>query len=300
MLFLLNNSFLVNLLCLLNIKVCNQKQEIMNTEVVKVLESWKSSLDHYGKLDDWRLSVNLSVLGSYLRTKDEHIKVMRLVKQIRDKALCPMLDIPSMKELLNRFFDSLNLSHIEEDDSKSHYTVKEGQGFRFKGQTQRLFEERLHFKGEMLLRNFDIETESAHDSRIVRRIVEKRMCQAYHRMNKGMCDAASNKDRYWKRRAISFQLYNIGQVDDIHGTSRGESTHWKKMYDPQTGKVVFKKKMAYPNEGAALEAIKLWKIVHVEDTKEMAAYQCSHCHKWHIGHYTNNIQNTVISAQAAC
>ena len=291
-------------MCLLNIKECNQKREIMNTEVVKVLESWKSSLDHYGKLDDWRLSANLSVLGSYLRTKDEHIKVMRLVKQIRDKALCPMFDIPSMKELLNRFFDGLNLSRDEEDSNTTHnihYTVKEGQGFRFKGQTQRLFEERLHFKGEMLLRNFDVETESARDSRIVRRIVEKRMCQAYHRMNKGMSDAAlSNKNRYWKRRAISFQLYNIGQVDDIHGTSRGESTHWKKMYDPQTGKVVFKKKMAYPNEGAALEAIKLWKIVHVEDTKEMAAYQCSHCHKWHIGHYTNNIQNTVISAQAAC
>ena len=208
----------------------------MNTEVVKVLKSWKSSLEHYEKLDDWKLSANLSVLGVYLRTKDEDVKVMRLVKQIRDKALCPMFDILSMKELLNRFFDSLNLSHAEEESNpthKGHCTVKEGQGFRFKGQTQRLFEERLHFKGEMLLRNFDIETESAHDSRIVRRIVEKRMCQAYHRMNKGMCDAAlSNKDRYWKRRAISFQLYNIGQVDDIHSTSRGESTHWKKMYDP--------------------------------------------------------------------
>lgn len=275
----------------------------MNTEVVKVLESWKSSLDHYGKLDDWRLSANLSVLGSYLRTKDEQIKVMRLVKQIRDKALCPKFDILSMKELLNRFFDSFNLSRAEDDSNthKTHYTVKEGQGFRFKGQTQRLFEERLHFKGEMLLRNFDVETESARDSRIVRRIVEKRMCQAYHRMNKGMSDAAlSNKNRYWKRRAISFQLYNIGQVDDIHSTSRGESTHWKKMYDPQTGKVVFKKKMAYPNEGAALEAIKLWKIAHAEDNKEMAAYQCSHCHKWHIGHYANNIQNTVVCAQVAC
>jgi hypothetical protein len=275
----------------------------MNIEVIKVLKSWKSSLDYYGKLDDWKLSANLSILGVYLRTKDEDIKRMRLVKQIRDKALLPMFDIPSMKELLNRFFDSLSLSRAEEElniTHKAHYTVKEGQGFRFKGQTQRLFEERLHFKGEMLLRNFDVETESARDSRIVRRIVEKRMCQAYHRMNKGICDAASNKDRYWKRRAISFQLYNIGQVDDIHSTSRGESTHWKEMYDPQTGKVVFKKKMAYPNESAALEAIKLWKIVHVEDTKEMAAYQCSHCHKWHIGHYTNNIQNTVISAQAAC
>lgn len=276
----------------------------MNTEVVKVLKSWKSSLEHYEKLDDWKLSANLSVLGVYLRTKDEDVKVMRLVKQIRDKALCPMFDLLSMKELLNRFFDSLNLSHAEEKSPpthNSHYTVKEGQGFRFKGQTQRLFEERLHFKGEMLLRNFDVETESARDSRIVRRIVEKRMCQAYHRMNKGMCDGTlSNKDRYWKRRAISFQLYNIGQVDDIHSTLRGESTHWKKMYDPQTGKVVFKKKMSYSNEGAALEAIKLWKIEHAEDNKEMAAYQCSHCHKWHIGHYANNIQNTVVIAQVAC
>lgn len=276
----------------------------MNTEVIKVLKSWKSSLDHYGKLDDWKLSANLLVLGAYLRTKDENVKVMRLVKQIRDKALCPMFDLLSMKELLNRFFDSLNLSHAEKDSNathNSHYTVKEGQGFRFKGQTHRLFEERLHFKGEMLLRNFDVETESARDSRIVRRIVEKRMCQAYHRMNKGMCDGAlSNKDRYWKRRAISFQLYNIGQVDDIHRTSRGESTHWKRMYDPQTGKVVFKKKMSYSNEGAALEAIKLWKIEHAEDNKEMAAYQCSHCHKWHIGHYANNIQNTVVIAQVAC
>ena len=288
-------------MCFYCIKECNQKQGIMDTEVVKVLKSWKSSLDHYEKLDVWKLSANLSVLGAYLRTKNEDIKVMRLVKQIRDKALCPMFDVTSMKELLNRFFDCLNLSHAEEDDSKSHYTVKEGQGFRFKGQTQRLFEERLHFKGEMLLRNFDVETESAHDSRIVRRIVEKRMCQAYHRMNKSTCDAAlSNKDRYWKRRAISYQLYNIGQVDDIHSTSRGESTHWKKMYDPQTGKMVFKKKMSYPNKDAALEAIKLWKIEHVEDTKEMAAYQCSHCHKWHIGHYTNSIQNTIVIAQTAC
>ena len=161
----------------------------MNTEVVKVLKSWKSSLDYYEKLDRWKLSANLSVLGAYLRTKDENVKMMRLVKQIRDKALCPTFDLLSMKELLNRFFDSLNLSHAEEKSPpthNSHYTVKEGQGFRFKGQTQRLFEERLHFKGEMLLRNFDVETESARDSRIVRRIVEKRMCQAYHRMNKGM------------------------------------------------------------------------------------------------------------------
>ena len=42
----------------------------MDTEVVKVLKSWKSSLDHYEKLDAWMLSANLSVLGAYLRTKN--------------------------------------------------------------------------------------------------------------------------------------------------------------------------------------------------------------------------------------
>ena len=35
------------ILCFYCIKGCNQKQGIMDTEVVKVLKSWKSSLDHY-------------------------------------------------------------------------------------------------------------------------------------------------------------------------------------------------------------------------------------------------------------
>ena len=91
----------------------------MNTEVVKVLMSWNSSLDHYEKLDDWKLPENLSVLGAYLRTKDENVKVMRLVKQIRDKALCPTFDLQLMKELLHRFFDMVeDFAHIRRQSYK--------------------------------------------------------------------------------------------------------------------------------------------------------------------------------------
>ena len=165
---------------------------------------------------------------------------------------------------------------------------KKGQDVRFRSQTGHIFAEKLRFKEGMLLRNFDVETESASDSRKVRRIIEKRMCQAYHRMNKMISGnekgRPSNRNRYWEHRATSFQLYNIGQVENVKGVSRGDSTHWKRMLDLQTGKVVFKKKMPYNTEEAALNAIEEWKRVHPFDRREIHAYQCALCHKWHIGH----------------
>ena len=138
----------------------------------------------------------------------------------------------------------------------------------------------------MYLRNFDVETESSRDSKKVRRIVEKRMCQAYHRAHKKChSEGFSNRDRYWKQRATAFQLYNIGQVENVTNVSRGVSTHWKVMFDPQTGQKVYKKKMAYSTEQEALDAVKKWKLKHPSDLKEMHAYKCDFCNKWHIGHY---------------
>ena len=141
---------------------------------------------------------------------------------------------------------------------KSKGRVKlQGQGERFKGETRRLFDERLRFKDNMLLRNFDIETENPKDSRKVRRIVEKRMCQAYHRRNRRVDYDGSQRrnEHYWMNRATSFQLYNIGQVENVGSVSRGYSTHWKREYDELTGQVVFKKKMAYSSEEEAMIAV---------------------------------------------
>jgi hypothetical protein len=162
---------------------------------------------------------------------------------------------------------------------------KNGQDVRFRYETERIFGEKLRFKGGMLLRNFDIETESANDSRKVRRIVEKRMSQAYYRMRrKDRSVNPSNRDRYWEHRAIAFQLYNIGQVENVKDNSREVSTHWKEVFDLYTKDVVLKKKMAYTTEQEATDAIIQWKIDHPLDLIEMVAYKCSSCDKWHIGH----------------
>jgi hypothetical protein len=262
----------------------------MNKEIEKVLKSWESSLERYGKLDNWKRQEDLSILGKYLRVKEDSNSIRELVREIRDKAICPVSEYTSLLALIKKVLEKTEAPKEEiclMVKRGSRRIKKEGQEFRFRGQTKKIFEEKLKFKGGMLLRNFDIETETAVESRKVRRIVEKRMCQAYHRMNKkSSTEEKDNSDRYWESRATSFQLYNIGQVENVRGKSRGDSTHWKRMYDPLTGNVVFKKKMAYPSREAAEEALRFWEISHPEDRRKMHAYQCSVCHKWHIGHYS--------------
>ena len=88
-------------------------------------------------------------------------------------------------------------------------------------------------------------------------------------------------------RATAFQLYNIGQKEKTRNTRRGESTHWKWKKDPITNELVLKKKMGYKNEESAQKAIAQWKINHPYDSREMTAYKCNYCNKWHIGHKSN-------------
>ena len=261
----------------------------MKQEVKKLLKSWESSLERYSKLDSWKIEKDLAILGEYLRGKEDSKSIRELVRQIRDKAICPSFESTSMVTLIKRVFEKMDtpkeevLKTIESNIAGHKYLVLEES-----------------YDGGMLLRNFDIETETAVESRKVRRIVEKRMCQAYHRMNKkSSTEEKDNSDRYWESRATSFQLYNIGQVENVRGKSRGDSTHWKRVYDPLTGNVVFKKKMAYATREEALEAIELWKINNPEDRKQMHAYQCSVCHKWHIGHYSEKKEKSEMIFQAS-
>ncbi len=261
----------------------------MNTTVKSILNGWKNSIEKYNKLDTWKFEEQLSSLGKYLFNNNDSRDIVRLVRYIRDSAICPN---PNMRDLLNMIEKVLDMANTSKKSiclftKKVNGRVKlNGQGERFKGETKRLFDERLRFKNNMLLRNFDIETENPKDSRKVRRIVEKRMCQAYHRRNKRMeyDDSQRRNEHYWMSRATSFQLYNIGQMENVGSVSRGYSTHWKKEYDEQTGQVVFKKKMAYSSEEEANQAVMEWKRNHPEDKREVTAYKCAICKKWHIGH----------------
>ncbi len=261
----------------------------MNTTVKNILKGWKNSIEKYNKLDSWRVEEQFSTMGKYLRNNDDPREIVRLVRLIRDSAICPNPNIESLLSMICKVLDMADVSKktICLFTKTINGRVKlHGQGVRFKGETKRLFDERLRFKSNMLLRNFDIETESPKDARKVRRIVEKRMCQAYHRQNKRLDfnDSQRRNEHYWMDRATSFQLYNIGQVENIGSLSRGYSTHWKREYDELTGQYVFKKKMAYSTEEEANQAVKEWQRTHPEDKREITAYKCAICKKWHIGH----------------
>ena len=95
------------------------------------------------------------------------------------------------------------------------------------------------------------------------------------------------------KRAVSYELYIIGQVENVKNLSRGNATHWKRQYDSNTGKVVFKKKFGYQTiEEARESAIKL-----VQDNpwchNAVNVYKCAHCNKYHIGHESGKTANSV-------
>ncbi len=99
------------------------------------------------------------------------------------------------------------------------------------------------------------------------------------------------------KRAVSYELHIMGQVENVKSVSRGNSTHWKRKYDPNTGKVVFKKKVGYRTiEEAKISAIKL-----ANDKpwcqKAVNVYKCSHCHMYHIGHESEMTQAPIFSIQ---
>ena len=266
----------------------------MNTSIKKILQRWATTLEKYGKLDNWKLDDHLSLLGNYIRSYEDSKTIRNLIRDIRDLAINPSRN---NERLLNMIKNVLSKAEPIKQESLCYMTKvhntrikKVGQESRFKGETRHIFEERLRFKDGMLLRNFDIDTENTSDSRKVRRIIEKRMCQAYHRRHKRSSeDFDSNKERYWMKRATAFQLHNIGQIEHVKFVSRGMSTHWKRMFDLQTGEIVFKKKMAYSSLDDAREAITKWKIDHPLDLREVHAYQCIACGKWHIGHASLNV-----------
>lgn len=257
----------------------------MNANVENTLRGWEVSLLRYGHIDSWNLNEKVNCIGDYLKSSEDSLTIRRLVSKIRDLVILPSYKSYIIIKMIRNVLYRVGTSKDENADNR-HKKQLPGQRVRFKGQTDKLFDERLRFMDGRLLRNFDIEIETARDSKKVRRIVEKRMSQAYYKMN---CKATSRNEnsrnhRYWMQRATAFQLYNIGQVEHVKNVSRGLSTHWKRMYDPITGDIVFKKKMSYSSYDEAMEAIESWCNTNPKDIGKMQAYKCTECGKWHIGH----------------
>lgn len=183
--------------------------------------------------------------------------------------------------------------------SKNRKKKTFGQQERYEHVTKAIFNEKLKCKAGTWLRNIDITTAAPWLAKKVRRIVEKRMCQTYHKQHKEDFRLHGNRSRHDMKRAVSYELHIIGQIEDIEKRSRGNATHWKKKYDPITGKVVFKKKVGYHTiEEAKESAIKL-------STDEpwchriISVYKCSLCNMYHIGHESKMTKTPIRKNQSA-
>ena len=162
-----------------------------------------------------------------------------------------------------------------------------GQQERYMHITKALFNEKLKCNNGSWLRNVDVSTEPSWLAKRVRRIIEKRMCQNYFRRYKDVFRNEDNRSRHNMRRAVSYELYVMGQIENIEEKNRGLFTHWKKRYDPNTQQYVFKKKIGYNTiEEAKTAAKKLSQDERKLSKKNVRidVYKCIHCNKYHIGH----------------
>lgn len=254
----------------------------MEQTIKSTLRRWESSLVKFGKVDQWNISEDFATLGAFISTGKPKV-ARNAIRDCRDYTISGIYDASMLLEKVQyacRVLDHAKAGRIKRETKKNN---TDGQAKRFASTTKKLYNEKLRFMDGESLRGIDISMEDGATSRMVRRIVEKRMCQAYYRQHKND-DDHGGRDRHYMKRATSFQLHNLGQIECTTGFCRSNSTHWKKMYDPATGEVVFKKKMEYSSYEEALNAAREFALKHPEDKKPVSPYQCAHCGKWHIGH----------------
>ena len=254
----------------------------MKNEIQKILRKWEGNLRRNGSMDATRFSQVSNEIDSYIRTR-KNTQVARLLTSCRDSTLSAS---PNNDNILRNLRHALFLLQKEINDEKRElgFDVDLGQRQRYEAISKKLYSEKLRFKGNKSLREADVTLMEGRDSRKVRRIVEKRMCQEYHRQHKHRSSYRfSGKARHEMDRAVSYQIFNLGQLDG-HANQRGIGTHWKKIVDYSSGEYVMKKKVEYATLEEAQLNIELYKFAHPKDKRLMHAYYCEHCGHYHIGH----------------
>jgi len=243
----------------------------MIAKLEKILKRWDSTL----RENKWCGIKNedMNVLCAFIRENSSKDKLVKQVIDCRNYCIYSDMKTEQLLTLTRRALKTI----------KRRYHRTYSQSEMYKSVTRHLFSEQIKKVDGRPLRTLDVEVEKPATARFVRRYVEKRMGQEYHRQHK-KDDAfrTNNKARHSVNRAISYQLHNIGQVET--GERRTFSTHWKPIYDPFTGTTVLKKKMSYSTLKEAKMAIIQWHADHPEDNIPMQAYKCEHCHNYHIGH----------------
>lgn len=256
----------------------------MERNIQTVLKRWESSLINFGKVDQWNINDDMNVFGNFI-ISGKPASLRKAIRECRDysmsceyKADVLLSKVQSANTLINKKECHNTLDNVLQ-------AKPQGQAKRFSSITKKLYNEKLRFMNGENLRNIDISMEDGCTTRKVRRIVEKKMSQAYYQQNKRL-DNEGCHDKHYLKRATSFQLHNLGYVDYTYGTCRTSGTHWKPDYDPILGRVVYKKKLGYSSYDEAYEASREYMFRHPHEYRPISAYKCDYCNKWHIGHYT--------------
>ena len=258
----------------------------MKNEIKQILRKWEGNLRRNGSMDVTRFSKISNEIDNYIR-EYKNSKVARLLTSCRDSTLSSS---PNNDKILSNVRHALFLIQKEINDEKRDmgYDVDLGQRQRYEAISKKLYSEKLKFKDNKSLREADVALMEGRDSRKVRRIVEKRMCQEYHKQHKHRSTyRQSGKARHEMDRAVSYQIFNLGQLDG-YSNQRESGSHWKKIVDYSSGEYVMKKKVEYASIEEAQLHIELYKFAHPKDKRPMQAYYCEHCGHYHIGHGHKN------------
>lgn len=265
----------------------------MEKKIKCMLKRWESSLITFGKIDQWKINDDFSMLGNFIASR-KFDDVKKAIRDCRDQAISETINTSFLLYKIQVANSVLDKHNCDKSDCETRVKNVVSQSKKYSSTTKKLYKEKLRFKNGESLCNVDISLEDGKTSRKIRRIVEKRMCQAYHRLNRNHC-CEDNRNRHYTKRATSFQLHNLGNIEYTSGMRRTDSTHWKKVYDVISNSYVYKSKQGYSSYEEADKAAKLYMLRHPEDKKEMTTYKCRYCDKWHIGHKTLNDEKKYLS-----
>lgn len=253
-------------------------------EIKQIICKWNASIENYGKLDAWQLDKDLAKVDNYVSMAAPS----SCTNALRRTMYFATTNTPDIQKLRNSIQTSIKkLSVVITESQYGTSSTRSSFAETLQFATRKLYNEKVRFKDNRYLRNIDTNFEDGDTTRKVRRIVEKRMSQAYYRTRKGFTCNKDRKDKVGEQRAISFQMRNLGQIDITEGSTRTDATHWKKTVDQFTGKIVMKPKKIFDTyDEAAEEANKR----NLEMNRKglagprFSAYKCAYCGKYHIGH----------------
>lgn len=275
-------SFLPHDYLFLFVVIKCKKETIMERTIQNTLKRWETSLKKYGKVDQWSINDDYCIIREFI-TYGKSKEAQNAVRECRDYSISSVCDASVLLIKVQNANRILNKTNDDRLNPNPMADITTSQAKRYESTTKKLYKEKLRFKKGQSLKDIDISIEDGETSRKVRRIVEKRMCQAYHRQHKhsGKNDT---HNRHNMKRATSYQLHNLGLIEYERGFQRSESTHWKKTFDPILGERVLKKKTEYSSYEEAADAAIHFALRHPNDERPINAYKCSLCGKWHIGH----------------